>query len=127
MAKEFGIYKCELCGNVVSVMDAKNGTLACCGQDMNLLEAKSPENEGKEKHAPVVEISDNKVVVNVGSIDHPMEESHFIGFIQLLKGGKVIAQKMLFPGQKPHAEFCLKDTNGVTAREYCNLHGLWKS
>lgn len=127
MAEQDGVYKCSVCGNVVSVFEAHGGTLVCCGKDMILQAAKGIADEGKEKHVPIVKIEGNKVIVNVGSIDHPMEEKHWIGLIEILRNGKVIETARLKPGQKPKAEFCLDDTNGITAREYCNLHGLWKS
>ncbi len=127
MTKKFEIYKCEICGNVVSVVDEGAGTLVCCEQDMKLLEAKTGEEEGKEKHVPVVEISEGKITVKVGSVPHPMEEKHFIGLIQLVKDGKVIVGKRLSSTDEPQAEFCLDDTEGVTAQIWCNLHGVWKS
>ena len=117
------IYKCEICGNVVSVEIAGAGTLVCCGKPMVLLEVKT-QDEGNEKHVPVVEAAEGKVKVKVGSVPHPMEEKHFIQFIQLLKDGKVVAEKQLKPGDAPEAEFCV-DAEGVVARELCNVHGLW--
>ena len=127
MAEQDGIYKCSVCGNVVSVIEAHEGTLVCCGQDMSLLEVKKPEQEGKEKHVPIIKVEGNKVTVKVGSVEHPMEEKHFIELIQILKDGKVIAEKRLYPGQKPMVLFELEDAQGITAREYCNIHGLWQS
>ncbi|MBW2981552.1 desulfoferrodoxin [Candidatus Woesearchaeota archaeon] len=125
MAEQNGIYKCEICGNVVSVIEANKGELVCCGQPMKLLEEKTAKQEGKEKHVPVVEIYEDKVAVKIGSVPHPMEENHFIELIQILKDEKVIAEKRLFPGDEPKAEFCLKDAEGIKARELCNVHGLW--
>ncbi len=127
MAEINGIYKCEICGNVVSVVDANDGELVCCGQPMNIYDEKTKEQEGKEKHVPVIDMSGEKVVVSVGSTPHPSEEKHYIELVQLLKDGKVIAEKRLFPGDEPKAEFCLKDTEGISARELCNIHGLWSS
>ena len=127
MAEKNGIYKCEVCGNIVSVLDAHQGELVCCGQPMKLLEEQTKEQEGKEKHVPILEINGNNVKVKVGSIPHPMEEKHWIILIQVIKDGKVVAGKRLYPGDKPEAEFCLEDTEGITARELCNVHGLWKS
>jgi len=127
MAQTNGIYKCEICGNVVSVIEAKDGELVCCGKPMVLLEEKTAEQEGKEKHVPVVNIDGNKVKVSIGSVAHPMEDDHWIELVQLLKGDKIIAEKRLYPGQKPEIEFCIEDTEGITARELCNLHGLWVS
>jgi superoxide reductase len=127
MAQQDGVYKCNVCGNVVSVLEAHGGTLVCCGKDMILQQEKTAALEGKEKHVPVVEIKGKIVKVKVGSIPHPMEEKHFIELIQLLQNGHVIAEKRLKPGQPAEAEFTVADTKGITAREYCNLHGLWKN
>lgn len=127
MAELNGIYKCEICGNVVSVIYAGVGELVCCGQPMKLLEEQTIEKEGKEKHVPVIEIDGNKVKVKVGSEPHPMEEKHYIGLIQLIRDNNVIAGKRLKPGDKPEAEFCLEDTSNLKAREWCNIHGLWVS
>jgi superoxide reductase len=125
MAEKNGIYKCGVCGNTVSMIDAGAGQLVCCNQPMNLLEEKTEE-EGYEKHLPVVEISEGKVKVTVGATLHPMEEKHYIELIQLVRGDKIIAEKRLFPGQEPIVEFCIDNTEGIIARELCNIHGLWK-
>ena len=127
MAKQDGIYKCEICGNIVSVIEAHEGQLVCCGQEMKLLEEKTTKQEGKEKHVPVIEIDGKKIKIKVGSVQHPMEKNHYIALIEALRGGKVVAAARLNPGEKPEAEFCLESTEGVTARELCNIHGLWKS
>ena len=121
------IYNCSVCGNVITVLEVGGGELVCCEKPMMLQEAKTEEQEGKEKHVPVVEIEGNKVTVKVGSVPHPMEDGHFIELIQLIKDGKVVAQKQLSPGKDPEAVFCLDDTDGIIAREYCNVHGLWKN
>ncbi len=126
MVKENGIYKCAICGNVVSVIEAHDPDIICCGQPMDLLEEKTKD-EGKEKHVPVVEKIEGGLKVKVGSVEHPMEAEHFIVLIQLIKDGKIIEGKRLNPGDKPEAEFCLSDTEGVTARELCNVHGVWKN
>ncbi|MFH1054263.1 MAG: desulfoferrodoxin [Candidatus Woesearchaeota archaeon] len=127
MAEKGQIYKCEVCGNVVSVFEAGSGDLVCCGQMMKLQKSKTGAEEGKEKHVPVIEIKGNSVRVKVGSIPHPMESKHYISIIQVLKEGKVVFCKKLQPGQKPEAEFQINDTAKLTARDYCNLHGLWTS
>ncbi len=128
MAELNKIYKCEICGNVVSVLEAGVGELVCCGQPMNLLEEKTSEQEGKEKHVPVIETIEGGVKVKVGSIPHPMEEKHYIGLIQLIREGNVVIGKRLKAGDKPEAEFCcLGDTKGLKARIFCNIHGVWVS
>ena len=125
MAKQDGIYKCELCGNIISVVEAHSGILICCGKEMTLLEEKTSKQEGKEKHVPIIEIDKNQIIVRVGSIPHPMEEKHYIELIQILKNDMVVCEKRLKPGEKPEAEFCLEDTKEIKARELCNIHGLW--
>ncbi|MCK5176902.1 MAG: desulfoferrodoxin [Candidatus Aenigmarchaeota archaeon] len=125
MTKINQIYKCEICGNVVSLLEAGPGTLVCCGQDMNLMEEKTADEEGKEKHVPVVNIDGNKVSVKVGSTEHPMEESHHILLIQIVRDGKVLVGKRLNPDDKPQAEFHLENTDNIKARALCNIHGLW--
>ena len=125
MAVKYGIYKCEICGNIVSVLYDGGSELICCGQEMTLLKVKTVAEEGREKHVPVLEIKGNNVTVKVGSIPHPMEEKHYIMLIRLLQAGKVIAEKYLEPGQKPEATFLVDNTNDLKAQELCNLHGLW--
>ncbi|MEA3513940.1 MAG: desulfoferrodoxin [Nanoarchaeota archaeon] len=127
MTEQNGIYKCGICGNVVSVIEAHNPAIICCGQEMNLLEAKTSEQEGKEKHVPVIDIEGNKITVKVGSVPHPMESGHYIELIQILKDGNVIAEKRLNPEEKPEKTFCLENAEGISARALCNIHGLWKS
>lgn len=122
------IYKCDICGNVVSVLEAGDGELICCGQPMILLEEKTSKDEGNEKHVPIVELDDNRVIVRIGSKPHPMEAKHYIELVQIVKNGQVIAGKRLNPSEKPEAEFCLEESaEGITARILCNIHGLWKS
>lgn len=127
MTNKNEFYKCELCGNLVSVLESADGQLVCCGQPMNLLVEKTVAEEGKEKHAPVIEVNGNEVTVKVGSIPHPMEDVHYIEIIQLLENGAVTFEKQLQPGESPEAKFCgVKDTSNLEAREVCNVHGLWR-
>lgn len=128
MAKQNGIYRCEICGSVVSVIEAHDGELVCCGKPMGLLKEKASKEEGKEKHVPVIETIKDGIRVGVGSIEHPMEETHYIELIQLVKDGDIVIGKRLKPGDKPAAEFCcLASTKGLKARALCNIHGLWRS
>ncbi|MBL7101032.1 MAG: desulfoferrodoxin [Nanoarchaeota archaeon] len=120
-----GVYKCEICGNIVTVIESGAGALVCCGQEMKLLKEYKKEDEGEEKHVPVVSVDGNKATVKVGSAPHPMEEKHYIELVQLMKDGKVIVTRRLGPEDKPEAEFCLDNAEGVTARIFCNVHGLW--
>ena len=118
------IYKCSVCGNMVEVVNVGGGTLVCCGQEMNLLKENTTD-AAQEKHVPVIEQSGNQVTVSVGSVLHPMEEKHFIQFIELIADGQVY-RKMLKPGDTPKAQFEVSASK-LSAREYCNLHGLWKA
>ncbi|MCD6421935.1 desulfoferrodoxin [bacterium] len=118
------IYRCNVCGNVVEVLHAGAGTLVCCGQPMELLTEKT-EDAGLEKHVPVIEKTETGYLVKVGSIPHPMEEKHYIEWIELVTDGKS-CRKFLKPDEKPEALFEVK-AEKVWAREYCNIHGLWKS
>lgn len=124
MTKLRQIYKCDVCGNIVEVIHTGEGQLVCCGQPMELLEEKT-EDVGLEKHVPVIERSGNKIKVKVGSTSHPMEENHYIEWIQVVADGKAY-RKFLNPGEEPEAEFELSAEN-IEAREYCNVHGLWKT
>ena len=125
MVKPNGFYKCEICGNVVSVLEAQDPPIVCCGQEMTLLKEKT-EDEGQEKHVPVIEKTDKGIKVKIGSVPHPMEEGHYISLVQLMKGDEVLVGKRLKPGDKPEANFCcFVETEGLKARIYCNLHGLW--
>ena len=124
MAGKLEVYKCDICGNMVEVLHSGQGTLVCCGQDMTL-QAENTVDAAKEKHVPVVEKIDGGYKVSVGSIAHPMEEKHYIEWIELISGDTAYRQ-FLNPGGTPEAVFMVEATD-VTAREYCNLHGLWKS
>ncbi|KAF0135343.1 MAG: superoxide reductase [Candidatus Saganbacteria bacterium] len=124
MAKYLGIYKCEICGNIVEVIHAGVGELVCCGQPMTEM-VENTVDASKEKHVPIIGKSGNKVLVKVGSVSHPMEEKHFIEWIEIIADGKAY-RKFLKPGDKPEAEFEIS-ASSITSREYCNLHGLWSS
>jgi len=123
MAKKLDIYKCMACGNLVEVLYGADGELVCCGDPMVKLISKTAD-EGKEKHVPVIEKVDGGVVVKVGSVTHPMEEKHYIEWIELLVDGKAYRQ-FLSPGDAPEARFNVEG-NEITAREHCSIHGLWK-
>lgn len=117
------VYKCDLCGNIVQVVHGGKSELVCCGQPMRLLKEGSVD-AALEKHVPVIEKTDTGFKVSVGSVLHPMTEEHYIEWIELIADGKSYRQ-FLNPGDEPIAEFCVQ-ADKVTAREYCNLHGLWK-
>ena len=122
MTKLMQIYKCGVCGNTVEVVHASTGTLTCCDQPMNLLEENTTD-AATEKHVPVIEKTDGGYTVKVGSVPHPMQEDHLIEWIELSADG-IVYRQHLQPGQAPEAHFETK-ADRVTARESCNLHGLW--
>ena len=124
MAERMQVYKCEICGNIVEVLHAGKGALACCNQPMKLV-AENTVDASLEKHVPVIEKAGETVTVKVGSVAHPMEEKHYIEWVEVVAGGK-IQRQYLAPGQSPEASFTSKE-GALVAREYCNLHGMWKS
>lgn len=124
MAKQFEVYKCDHCGNLLEVMFAGSADPACCGDPMKLM-IEGTSDGAKEKHVPVIEKTATGYKVKVGAVAHPMEEKHWIQWIELLADG-ISYHKFLKPGDAPEAEFCVKASK-VVAREYCNLHGHWKA
>jgi superoxide reductase len=117
------VYKCNICGNIVEVLNAGGGTLVCCGEDMQLLQEKT-DDVGKEKHVPLIEKIEQGFKVKIGDVEHPMEEAHYIQWIEIIVDGKSY-KEFLKPGMKPEAEFYIK-AGSITARAYCNIHGLWR-
>ncbi len=118
------VYRCGICGNIVEVVHASGGTLVCCGQPMEMLNENTTE-AAVEKHIPVIEKAEGGIMVVVGSVAHPMGDDHYIEWIEVLVDGKAYSQ-FLNPGDAPEAFFPIEGAN-VSARAYCNLHGLWKS
>jgi superoxide reductase len=123
MAEKLQIYKCSTCGNIVEVLHGGIGELVCCGKPMELLDEQTAD-ATKEKHVPVIEKIDGGYKVKVGSVPHPMEEKHYIEWIELLADGSAYRQ-FLQPGMAPEAVFNV-EAGSVSAREYCNVHSLWK-
>jgi superoxide reductase len=124
VSQRLQVYKCPLCGNIVEVLHVGGGELVCCGQPMSLL-VENTVDASREKHVPVIEKTADGVRVKVGSVPHPMEDKHFIQWIEVIEG-EVLYRRFLKPGLAPEASFPLK-SDKVEAREYCNLHGLWKA
>ena len=124
MAKRLEIYKCDVCGNIVEVVHAGGGQLVCCGQPMNL-QVENSVDAAKEKHVPVAEKMPDGMLVKVGSVAHPMEEKHYIEWIEIIDEQGKAYRKFLKPGDAPEASFCVPE-GAYTLREYCNLHGLWR-
>jgi superoxide reductase len=124
MAEQLEVYKCDACGNIVEVLHGGAGELVCCGEAMKLF-VENTVDAAKEKHVPEIEKTAEGFKVKVGSVPHPMEEKHYIEWVEVIAGGRSYRQ-FLKPGEEPEATFCI-DADQVTAREYCNLHGLWKA
>ncbi len=124
MAERMQVYKCERCGNIVEVLHGGPGQLICCNVDMVLMEEKTADSS-TEKHVPVIEKVEGGYKVVVGSVPHPMADAHFIEWIELVAYG-IVYRKYLNPGDVAEAVFAVEAEN-VSAREYCSVHGLWKS
>ena len=124
MAEKLQVYKCEMCGNIVEVLHGGQGELVCCDQPMKLMEEQTAD-ASTEKHVPVVEAGDAGVTVKVGSVPHPMEDEHHIEWVQIMSGDNVY-RIFLKPGGAPEGTFKLLKGD-ISAREYCNVHGLWRS
>jgi len=122
--KRLEVYKCEICGNIVEILHAGGPPLVCCNEKMKLQEENTVD-AAREKHVPVIEMGGGQITVKVGSVPHPMEEKHYIQWVELIADGKAYLQ-FLKPGEEPKAVFPLTASK-VTAREYCNLHGHWKA
>lgn len=126
MTKLNEIYRCNVCENIVEIVNEGIGQLVCCGEDMELLEERQLD-VGPEKHIPIIEKDGDNIIVKIGEVPHPMIEEHHICFVELFVGDKVY-RKFLNAGDKPEAIFeVCADINDLRAREYCNVHGLWHS
>ena len=122
MTEKLEVYKCEVCGNIAEMIHGGKGELVCCGKPMKQF-IENTTDAAKEKHVPVVEKIDGGFKVTIGSVAHPMEEKHYIEWIEVIAGEKAYRQ-FLNPGDTPEAIFNIK-ADQVSAREFCNLHGLW--
>ena len=125
MTNKKEIYKCSICGNIVEVLHEGKGELVCCGQKMQLMKEKTAD-AGMEKHVPVVEKTEGGILVKIGSVPHPMEEGHYIEWIELQYPDGTNYRKELTPNDKPEAMFQKVLKTEFTVRSYCNLHGLWE-
>jgi superoxide reductase len=127
MAREFKVFKCPYCGNIITVMNDGGGELVCCGKPMLLLVAGENDTAAKEKHIPVVTVLGEVIEVAVGSVAHPMTPEHYIQWIAVVTDSEVYT-KYLTPADAPKAVFALPvGTTDFAVYEYCNLHGLWKA
>ena len=127
---EYKTYKCDVCGNVIELVvrgDKPNeSTLTCCGEPMRYLKPKATD-AGSEKHVPVVEINGKDIIIDVGSVPHPMEEKHYIQWIAINADNQVY-RTYLKPGDKPRTKIALSKYPGsICVRAYCNVHGLWET
>ena len=123
MAQQREIYVCEICGNVLEVLEGGDGELVCCGQPMDL-QKENTVDASKEKHIPVLTFEGNQVSVEVGSVLHPMEPSHYIAWIEVAEDN-CVKRRFFKPGDEPKARF-FTHGGALAVRAYCNLHGLWK-
>ncbi|MDR2967731.1 MAG: desulfoferrodoxin [Methanobacteriaceae archaeon] len=127
MTKLNDIYRCNVCGNMVEIIKEGLGeSISCCNQEMELLEERQLD-VGPEKHIPIIEKDGEKIIVKMGEVPHPMEEEHYICFVELFVGDKIY-RETLEVGDDPKAVFeVCADIDDVKAREYCSIHGLWHS
>ena len=123
--KLFEVYRCRVCGNIVEVVHANMGKLSCCNQPMQL-QAEKTIDAAKEKHVPVMEVNGDKVIVKVGAEPHPMDEDHYIEWIELIAVNGQVYRQALRPGDAPETVFNTKSKISEV-RAYCNLHGLWSN
>ena len=124
MTKLGEVYKCSVCGNIVVVVHASEGELVCCKKPMELMKENTVD-ASREKHVPVIEKTEKAVKVKLGSVPHPMEENHYIEWIEVIADGRSY-RKFLSPGDAPEADFEIT-AQDIKARAYCNVHGLWQS
>jgi len=124
VTKLHNIFKCEICGNIIEVVHPGAPALVCCSMEMKLMEEKTADS-AVEKHVPVIEKTAEGIKVKVGSVPHPMDEKHFIEWIEVIAGNHKCV-KFLKPGEPAEAVFCINESP-ITVREYCNIHGLWKN
>jgi len=124
MAQRNEVYKCNKCGNIVEVLDGGDGEMSCCGEPMKR-RAENTEDAAVEKHVPVIEKTPQGIKVTVGSVPHPMTPEHWIEWVEVIADG-IVYRQFLNPTDAPEALFCVQ-AETVSAREYCNLHGLWKA
>ena len=124
MTQRDQVYKCEICGNLLTIVHGADCSLVCCFDEMNLLEPNTVD-ASREKHLPVFKKTGNTLKVSVGRVFHPMEAEHYIETISILSDKKLY-RAYLSPGDEPEAVFEIGEKIRCV-RAYCNLHGLWES
>ncbi len=129
MTEQLQIYKCNVCGNIVEVVNQGTGELVCCSVPMEQLQEHSNDDNAMEKHVPIITMEGENKTIRIGSIPHPMEKEHYIIFIEAISADKkYLKRKFLYPNEEPKMELKADCSyNEFTARELCNIHGLWKS
>ncbi len=130
MTEVMQVYKCNICGNIVEIINSGFGELVCCSVPMEKLEEKTSDENLQEKHVPIITMEGENKIIRVGSIPHPMEDNHYIVFIEAISPDKkYLKRKYLHPNEEPKLDLkhngCAYET--FTARELCNIHGLWKN
>ena len=125
MAEKMEVYRCNICGNIVTVLQGGKGELVCCGKPMEKLTEQTADS-ATEKHVPVVEKTENGIKVKVGSVPHPMADEHYISWIEVIEDDG-FSVKFLKPGNAPEVEFSIKKDKVKKAREYCTIHNLWST
>ena len=125
MPKLMEIYHCSICGNIIEVVHAGYGQLVCCSQPMTQMVEHSRDDEHKEKHVPILIKEEHKRMIKVGDVPHPMDDNHYIMFIEAISHDNVwLKRKYLKPGDEPSLIFS-SDGDKMITRELCNIHGLW--
>lgn len=126
MTEQLELYKCNVCGNIIEVINGGEGTLVCCSVPMEQLTEHNNDETMKEKHVPVVVMDGDNKIIRVGSVQHPMQKEHYIIFIEAIsQDKKYLKRKYLFPEEAPQMDIQKCDYDKFLARELCNLHGLW--
>ena len=132
MTQKKQIYKCSICGNIVEILHAGAGELVCCDKPMELIIPKTKEDGKTEKHLPVIEELPANVCqgkdgfkIKIGEEEHPMEDSHYIEWIEINTAGGKSGKKFLKPNERPSADFYTR-IEATKIRAYCNIHGLWE-
>ena len=126
MTEKLQIYKCNICGNIVEIINPGVGELICCSVPMEQLKEQNQEDSTQEKHVPIIKMESNNKIIRVGTIAHPMEKKHYIVFIEAISSDKkYLKRKYLLPGDEPEMELKNCNCNSFQARELCNIHGLW--
>ena len=125
MTNRLELFRCKVCGNIAEILVAGDGELVCCGEVMERLPLKT-QDLGSEKHVPVIEKQGDEITIKIGSEPHPMENDHYVQFVEAIANdNKYLKRKYFNAGDEPILKFKCECKEGISAREYCNIHGLW--